>query len=145
MCPISLLLKELLMSKGIIVQRLRLTDSIHLLDETGVSSRKIRSLKGECIMLKRRINYDILTPIINSWSEVMHDYSPVRRVTWLCVTFWRHYEMRKNNHAHSTATSVHSTSWQWQLNISRKKHFWSKSKPYELSLTQKWNFDIHAD
>ena len=66
MCPISLLLKELLMSKGIIVQRLRLTDSIHLLDETGVSSRKIGSLKGECIMLKRRINYDILTPIINS-------------------------------------------------------------------------------
>ena len=32
--------------------------------------------------------------------------SPVQRVTSLCVIFRRHYEMRENNYAHSTATSV---------------------------------------
>ena len=48
-------------------------------------------------------------------------YSFVRRVTWLCVIFWRHYEMRKNNHAHSTATTVYST----KLTVSTK-HSWGK-------------------
>ena len=33
--------------------------------------------------------------------------SPVQRVTSLCVIFRRHCEMRENNYAHSTATSVH--------------------------------------
>ena len=45
----------------------------------------------------------------------------VRRVTWLCVIFWRHYEMRENNHAHSTATSVHSN----KLTVPNK-YFWEK-------------------
>ena len=48
-------------------------------------------------------------------------YFFIRRVTWLCVIFWRHYEMRENNHAHSTATSVHSN----KLTVSTK-HFWEK-------------------
>ena len=36
-CKISLLLNELLKSKGIIVPRLRLRDSFHCVDETEVS------------------------------------------------------------------------------------------------------------
>ena len=37
--------------------------------------------------------------------------SSVRRVTWLCVIFWCHYEMTEDSHVHSTATSVHSNKW----------------------------------
>ena len=36
--------------------------------------------------------------------------------------FWRRYEIRENNHAHSTATSVHSI----KLKVSTK-HFWRKT------------------
>ena len=54
MCRISLLLKTLLKSKGIIVQRLWLRDSIHCVDKTGVSPRK----KGK---LKRRV-YNVKAP-----------------------------------------------------------------------------------
>ena len=45
----------------------------------------------------------------------------VRKVTWLCVTFWCHCDMRENNHAHSTAKPVHSN----KLAVSTK-HFWGK-------------------
>ena len=81
-----------------------------------------------------------------SMTHTVMSYSSVRRVTWLCVIFWRHYEMRKNNHAHSTATLVHSD----ELTVSTK-HFWGKKQlrckiqPYELSLPWKSNFDIEKD
>ena len=50
------------------------------------------------------------------------EYSFVQRITWLYVIFWRRYEIRENNHAHSTATSVHSI----KLKVSTK-HFWRKT------------------
>ena len=61
----EILLKELLKKRGIMVQRSRLKGSIHRVEEAGVSLRKNESLKGECIKLKRQINYGIMTPIIN--------------------------------------------------------------------------------
>ena len=45
----------------------------------------------------------------------------VQRVTWLCVNFWPHYEMRENNHAHSEARSFHC----YKLTV-KTKHFWGK-------------------
>ena len=47
--------------------------------------------------------------------------SSARRVKWLCVIFWGHYEMRENNHANLTARSVHS----YKLTATTK-HFWGK-------------------
>ena len=51
-CNIFLLLKELLKSKGIIVPRLRLRDSFHRVDETGVSWRKQRKHKRRVYNVK---------------------------------------------------------------------------------------------
>ena len=85
-----------------------------------------------------RINSKLLNiftknSILDVWQGSEYTYSLVRRVTWLCVIFWQHYEMREKNHAHATAMSVYR--WQWQPNIFEKKHLRGKSQPYELSLT----------
>ena len=74
-------------------------------------------------------------------------YSFVRRVMWLWVIFWLHYEIRENNRVHSTVTLVHSNKL-----IVSTKHCWGKknllqgkSQPYELNLPWKSNFGIHED
>ena len=51
----------------------------------------------------------------------LSEYSSVQRVTWLCLIFWHHYEIRENNHAHITARSVHS----YKLSVTTK-HFWER-------------------
>ena len=81
-----------------------------------------------------------------------------RRVTWLFVIFWRHYEMRKNNHTHLTGRSVHSyklivttkhlrgkipTLW---IKIDKEIKFWHTCRLFQLNprsrgaiyLTHKW-------
>ena len=53
----------------------------------------------------------------------------VRRVTWLCAIFWRHYEMRENSHAHSTATTVHSNKLTVSIKRFREKKILVMQKP----------------
>ena len=67
-------------------------------------------------------------------------YSFIRRVTWLCVIFWRHYEMRENNHAHSTAMSLHSNNWQCQPNIFEEKTFAKQKSALWIKLAMKIKF-----
>ena len=59
-------------------------------------------------------------PVGRKWRKLC-DNPTVRRVTWLRVIFWRHYEMRENSHAHLTVRSVHS----FKLTMTTK-HFWGK-------------------
>ena len=105
----------------------------------------IGTLMGEaCFCLSISLSWRFLRR--DGFMNMYKWHSFVQRVTWLCVIFWRHYEMRENNHAHPTATSVHSN----KLAVStkhfwRKKHLRGKSQPYELSLPWKSNFGIHED
>ena len=73
-CNISLLLKELLKSKGIIVPRLRLRDSFHRVDETGVSWRKK-------VKHKRRV-YNVKVP-----NELWLIDTNHKLVRWCTITF----------------------------------------------------------
>ena len=82
---------------------------------------------GELHKIKRSWNKTVITKeIIWGWTNILWSHSSlrlfydmkvtrtkylywvVRRVTWLCVIFWRHHRMRENNHAHSTAVAVYS-------------------------------------
>ena len=65
--------------------------------------------------IKNMTNIFITHDFWNVWLNV-------RRVTWLCVIFWCHYEMMENNRARLTATSVHSH----KLKVTTK-HFWRKT------------------
>ena len=74
MCSISILLKELLKNKGIIMKGLRLTDSIHRVDETGVSSRKKENLN-------RRV-YNVKAP-----NNLWHVDTNHKLVRWCMIIF----------------------------------------------------------
>ena len=64
------------------------------------------------------------------WIALGKAYSSIRRVTWLCIIFWCHHEMRENNHAHLTAMSVHSH----KLSVTTK-YFWGKKTFARQKLT----------
>ena len=69
--------------------------------------------------------------------------SSVQRVTWLCVIFWHHYEVREN--VYRRGQSIKVTIWQWEPDTFEGKNICKAkaNQPYELSLAWKSNFGIH--
>ena len=70
----ELLLKELLNNKGVIAQRSQLRDSIHRVDEAGVSLRK----KGK---LKRRVQ------TVKAANKLWHIDTNHKLVRWYMIIF----------------------------------------------------------